>query len=91
MINSNSILQIGDDKKMTGADSYLQSLIVTNPLQKPVIRRAIHALNLPPGSRGFALQLAATGTHDPSQSAILILKILSGINDPKQQKKIKLQ
>ncbi|MEA1965781.1 MAG: class I SAM-dependent methyltransferase [Euryarchaeota archaeon] len=34
-------------------DSYLQSLIVTNPLQEPVIRRVIHALNLPWGSRGL--------------------------------------
>ncbi|KAF5412738.1 MAG: class I SAM-dependent methyltransferase [Euryarchaeota archaeon] len=36
-----------------GTDSYLQSLLVTNPLQEPVMRRAIHALNLPPGSRGL--------------------------------------
>ena len=43
----------GDDKKMTGTDNYLQSLIVTNPLQEPIFRRAIHALNLPPGSRGL--------------------------------------
>ena len=28
-------------------DSYLQSLIVTNPLQEPIFRRAIRALNLP--------------------------------------------
>ena len=38
---------------MTGTDSYLQSLIMTNPLQEPVMRRAIHALKLPPGSRGL--------------------------------------
>ena len=35
------------------ADSYLQSLIVTNPLQEPVMRRVVRALNLPPGSRGL--------------------------------------
>ena len=34
-------------------DSYLQSLMVTNPLQEPVMRRVVHALNLPPGSRGL--------------------------------------
>ncbi len=39
--------------KMTGTDSYLQSLMVTNPLQEPIFRRAIHALNLPPGSQGL--------------------------------------
>ena len=49
MINSNPIIQSGDDKKMTGTDSYLQSLVVTNSLQKPVMRRAIRALNLLPG------------------------------------------
>jgi len=37
----------------TDTDSYLQSLMVTNPLQEPVMRRAIHALNLPPGSQGL--------------------------------------
>ena len=50
MING---LVAGDDKKMTGTDSYLQSLMATNPLQEPIFRRAIHALNLPPGSRGL--------------------------------------
>ncbi len=34
-------------------DSYLQSLVVTGPLQEPVIRRAIQALDLPPGSIGL--------------------------------------
>lgn len=34
-------------------DSYLQSLVVTGPLQEPVIRSAIQALDLPPGSRGL--------------------------------------
>ena len=34
-------------------DNYLQSLIVTNPLQEPVMRRVIHALDLPPGSPGL--------------------------------------
>ena len=38
---------------MTGTDSYLQSLLVTNPLQEPVMRRVVRALNLPPGSRGL--------------------------------------
>jgi len=42
-----------DDKKITNTDTYLQSLMVTNPLQEPIFRRAIHALNLPPGSRGL--------------------------------------
>ena len=50
MING---LVAGDDKKMTGTDSYLQSLLVTNPLQEPIFRRAIHALDLPQGSRGL--------------------------------------
>jgi demethylmenaquinone methyltransferase / 2-methoxy-6-polyprenyl-1,4-benzoquinol methylase len=34
-------------------DSYLRGLVATNPLQEPIFRRAIHALNLPPGSRGL--------------------------------------
>jgi ubiquinone/menaquinone biosynthesis C-methylase UbiE len=34
-------------------DTYLQSLMLTNPLQEPIFCRAIHALNLPPGSRGL--------------------------------------
>ena len=34
-------------------DSYLRSLVVTGPLQEPVIRSAIQALDLPPGSRGL--------------------------------------
>jgi len=34
-------------------DTYLQGLLVTNPLQEPIFRRAIHALDLPPGSRGL--------------------------------------
>jgi len=50
MING---LVAGDDKKMTGTDNYLQGLILTNPLQEPIFRRAIHALNLLPGSRGL--------------------------------------
>jgi len=50
MING---LVAGDDKKMTDTDSYLQSLMATNPLQEPIFRRAIHALNLLPGSRGL--------------------------------------
>jgi len=35
------------------ADSYLQSLLVTNPLQEPIMRRVVLALNLPPGSQGL--------------------------------------
>ena len=50
MING---LVAGDDKKMTGTDTYLQSLMLTNPLQEPIFRRAIRALNLPTGSRGL--------------------------------------
>ena len=34
-------------------DSYLQSLVATNPLQEPIFRRTIHALGLPSGSRGL--------------------------------------
>ena len=50
MING---LVAGDDKKMTDTDSYLQGLVATDPLQEPIFRRAIHALNLPPGSQGL--------------------------------------
>jgi ubiquinone/menaquinone biosynthesis C-methylase UbiE len=38
---------------MTGTDNYLQNLMVTNPLQEPIFRRAIHALNLPSGTSGL--------------------------------------
>jgi len=38
---------------MTDINTYLKSLILTNPLQEPVMRSAIHALNLPLGSRGL--------------------------------------
>ena len=38
---------------MTDTDNYLQSLMATNPLQEPVMRSAIHALNLPLGSQGL--------------------------------------
>ncbi len=34
-------------------DTYLQGLLTTNPLQEPIFRRAIHALDLPQGSRGL--------------------------------------
>ena len=34
-------------------DSYLQSLVVTGPLQEPVLRSAIQTLDLPPESRGL--------------------------------------
>jgi len=50
MING---LVAGDDKKMTGTETYLLSLMLTNPLQEPIFRRAIHALNLPQESRGL--------------------------------------
>ncbi|MHC1575504.1 MAG: hypothetical protein ACXQTY_06865 [Candidatus Methanogasteraceae archaeon] len=47
-----------NEKSSTGrtihdTDSYLQSLIVTNPLQEPVMRCMVRALNLPPGSGGL--------------------------------------
>ena len=38
---------------MTDTDAYLQSMAVTNPLIEPVLRSAIQALKLPPGSRGL--------------------------------------
>ncbi|MEA1909225.1 MAG: hypothetical protein U9N43_09410 [Euryarchaeota archaeon] len=38
---------------MTDTDSYLQSLMVTNPLQEPAMHSAIRALDLLPGSRGL--------------------------------------
>ncbi|NOQ33549.1 MAG: methyltransferase domain-containing protein [Methanosarcinales archaeon] len=38
---------------MTGTETYLLSLMLTNPLQEPIFRRAIHALNLPQESRGL--------------------------------------
>jgi len=41
------------ESTVNNTDSYLQSLMATKPLQEPVMRRAIHALNLPPGSRGL--------------------------------------
>jgi demethylmenaquinone methyltransferase/2-methoxy-6-polyprenyl-1,4-benzoquinol methylase len=47
-----------NEKNSTGStihdtDSYLQSLKVANPLQEPVMRRVVRALDLPPGSRGL--------------------------------------
>ena len=49
---------MGDGKRRTtsivhDADSYLQSLLVTNPLQEPVMRRVVRALNLPLESHGL--------------------------------------
>jgi len=49
---------MGNEKNSTestvhNSDTYLKSLMVTNPLQEPIFRRAIHALNLPSGSRGL--------------------------------------
>jgi ubiquinone/menaquinone biosynthesis C-methylase UbiE len=38
---------------MTDAESYAQLLLVANPLVEPVVRSAIQALQLPPGSRGL--------------------------------------
>nr|QNO46774.1 hypothetical protein DEIDBPHB_00023 [Methanosarcinales archaeon ANME-2c ERB4] len=49
MRNKNNITE----SKVHDTDSYLQSLMVTNPLQEPVMRRVVRALNLPPGSRGL--------------------------------------
>jgi len=43
----------GTESTVHNTDSYLQSLMATNPLQEPIFRRAIHALNLPPGSWGL--------------------------------------
>ncbi|MCG7849302.1 MAG: methyltransferase domain-containing protein, partial [ANME-2 cluster archaeon] len=38
---------------MTETDTYLQGMMATNPMQEPIFRRAIRALNLPQGSRGL--------------------------------------
>ena len=38
---------------MTETEAYVRSLAVTDPLIEPVIRAAIRALRLPPGSRGL--------------------------------------
>jgi len=40
-------------RKLPQMDAYAQRLAVSNPLQEPVIRSAIQALRLPPGSRGL--------------------------------------
>jgi ubiquinone/menaquinone biosynthesis C-methylase UbiE len=47
---------------MPDTDSYLQSLLVTDPLLKPVMRSAIQALELPQGSRGLDIG-CGIGTH----------------------------
>ena len=49
---------MGNEKNSTEStvpdtDTYLHGLLVTNPLQEPIFRRAIHSLNLPTGSRGL--------------------------------------
>jgi len=49
---------MGNEKNSTEStvpdtDTYLQGLLVTNPLQEPIFRSAIHALDLPQGSRGL--------------------------------------
>ncbi|KAF5427268.1 MAG: demethylmenaquinone methyltransferase / 2-methoxy-6-polyprenyl-1,4-benzoquinol methylase, partial [Candidatus Methanomarinus sp.] len=51
-------VEMGNKKNSTkstvhNTDSYLQSLMVTKTLTESVIRRAIHALDLPQGSRGL--------------------------------------
>jgi demethylmenaquinone methyltransferase/2-methoxy-6-polyprenyl-1,4-benzoquinol methylase len=56
--NKKESVEIGNKKNSTkstvhNTDSYLQSLRVTKTLQEPIIRRAIHALDLPQGSRGL--------------------------------------
>jgi len=38
---------------MTGIDLYIRRLLEANPLREPVLRSAIQALQLPPGSRGL--------------------------------------
>ena len=38
---------------MPDTDNYLQQLLVSNPLQEPVLRAVIEALQLPRGSRGL--------------------------------------
>jgi demethylmenaquinone methyltransferase/2-methoxy-6-polyprenyl-1,4-benzoquinol methylase len=38
---------------MTDLDSYLEALVVTNPLLEPAMLAAVRALQLPPGSRGL--------------------------------------
>ena len=47
-------------------DSYLQSLMVTNPLQEPVMRRVVRALNLPPESHGLDVGWDAGSACKPS-------------------------
>jgi ubiquinone/menaquinone biosynthesis C-methylase UbiE len=47
---------------MTDADTYMQRLLVTDPLSKPVVRSAIQALELSPGSRGLDIG-CGIGTH----------------------------
>jgi ubiquinone/menaquinone biosynthesis C-methylase UbiE len=41
------------NSKVPDTDDYIQKLAVSNPLNKPVIRAAIQALQLSPGSRGL--------------------------------------
>jgi demethylmenaquinone methyltransferase/2-methoxy-6-polyprenyl-1,4-benzoquinol methylase len=47
--------------KVTGMETYLEKLVLSNPLRDPVIRQAIRALGLPGGSRGLD---AGCGTGD---------------------------
>ena len=56
--NEKESARMGNEKNSTestvhNTDSYLQSLMVTNPLQEPIFCRAIHALDLPQRSRGL--------------------------------------
>ena len=38
---------------MNDTDSYMQRMLVSNPLMEPVVRLAVKALQLTPGSRGL--------------------------------------
>jgi len=47
---------------MADTDTYMQRLLVTDPLNKPVICSAIQALKLPPEGRGLDIG-CGIGTH----------------------------
>lgn len=40
-------------QEMSDINTYIQKLVLTNPLQEPIFHLAIQALQLPPGSRGL--------------------------------------
>jgi len=42
-----------EGEEMTDINAYLQRLLEANPLREPVLRSAIRALQLPPGSHGL--------------------------------------